>query len=241
MGRARRGASNATNGGGRYYEIPGAFGAQQSSARASVAAFSIGRSSGGSKVGGSANPGPGHYTHSSSFGRQDVSGKQSSCAFSLGASNARTSNAGKVANDVPYYDHKSAFGSQSASGKHSGRASSMSGWNGKRGDEACGPNKYYDTDGAFGAQHASSRQSNPSFSLGKTDRSGGGEVHRRDATGTPGPGHYFSAEAGEAYSDMTRYSGLSIAKGSRKWARDVGRSSSATRMAEEGIVEGLAY
>ena len=220
--------------------MPTAFGAQQSSARASVAAFSIGRSSGRSKGGGIANPGPGHYTQPSSFGRQDVSGKHSSSAFSLGASNARTGNVGKGTNDVPYYDHKSAFGSQSASGKHSGRASSMSGWNGKRGDEACGPNKYYDTDGAFGAQHASSRQSNPSFSLGKTDRSAG-EVHRRDATGTPGPGHSFSADTGEAYSDMTRYSGLSIAKGSRKWARDVGRPSSATRMAEEGIVEGLAY
>ena len=43
---------------------------------------------------------------------------------------------------------------------------------------------------------------------------------------SPGPGAYWPAEAGEAYSDMTRYSGMTIAKGSKKWAKDVGRDSS---------------
>lgn len=59
-----------------------------------------------------------------------------------------------------------------------------------------------------------------------------GSLKRADDDNLPGPGHYFDTEAGEAYSEITRFSQKTLAKKSEEWAKRSGRVSTSPRLVD---------
>jgi hypothetical protein len=131
----------------RYYNTPGAFGAQRQSVRASVSAYGFGTGPQRVIEKLNSNPGPGAYAREGAFGGQQSSQKVSAGAFSIGQANEKTSNAG-TGSGVPgpgAYPIGSSFGKQQLGSKMSGCSYTMSGWNtGQEGLKPNGPGKYYD-------------------------------------------------------------------------------------------------
>ena len=219
----------------RYYNTPGAMGAQNQSVRTSVSAYGFGTGPQRKVERHNGNPGPGAYAMPGAFGGQQDSQKASAGAFSIGQANEKTSNAG-AGSDVPApgaYDLDSAFGRQQLGTKFSGCSYSMSGWNrGQEGAKPNGPGKYYDTNGAFGKQQLGDKGSVAAYTFGSGP--GPGRGVKLDADSGLGPGHYFEGaptrqKAGEAYSDVTRFGNHSMAKQSVKWTRHHGRTSTTPR------------
>ena len=83
--------------------------------------------------------------------------------------------------------------------------------------------------GSYTARHNRSIKS-PAFSIVGKPRGGAfGEVPC-----TPGPGAYFDGNVGgEAYSEITRTGGKTLAKASRDWARTSARPSTAYRFDDD--------
>ena len=154
---------------GPEYNLPGAFGVQEASTKATVPAFSIGSASArGAQAGGDADGK--YYDVEGAFGTQGKSGKVSVASYSMGMAGARSEGEARPGTGEPgpgSHEHGGAFGAQGDSTKPSGSAFSIGrarrGGDGAAAGNSPGPGAYSDMDGR---SLNTIKPSAPNFSMG---------------------------------------------------------------------------